>query len=147
LMLDLSVPAVSIDVPISAAEPVSFGRGSGESGGPAVGGVADNSAGGRSAYEPAEVERQVSVIPGSARPQYPAALRSNGIEGEVVAQFVVDEKGRVPESTVKIVSATNELFATSVRVALTRMKFHPAEIGGRAVPQMVQQLFSFRLDR
>ena len=147
VLLDLSVPSVSVDVPIGPAEPMIFGGGGGNTAGSTEPGTGGSSVTTRTAYVAEEVDRQVSVIAGSARPEYPGSLRANGVEGEVIAQFVVDERGRVQASTIRIVSATNELFAASVRIAVTRMKFHPAEVSGRAVPQMVQQLFSFRLDK
>ena len=100
----------------------------------------------KSAYDFYEVESQASAIPGAA-PEYPAALRSAGIEGEVLAQFIVDQNGLAEPGSLRIVSASNELFANSVRRALPRMRFTPARLGGRAVPQMVQQTFVFRLNR
>jgi TonB family protein len=84
---------------------------------------------------------------GTFRPDYPAPLRSAGIEGQVVVQFVVNEAGRVDRESVRIVSASNDLFAGSVAGALGWMRFTPARIGTRAVAQLVQQLFVFRLDR
>ncbi len=102
---------------------------------------------GRRAYMSNEVEFPVSALPGGARPEYPAGLRSSGMEGKVVAQFVVDESGHALTQSVSILSATNDLFAQSVKRALPRMRFSAARIGSRAVPQLVQQLFAFRLDR
>jgi len=84
---------------------------------------------------------------GTFRPDYPAALRSSGVEGQVVVQFVVTESGRVDRESVKVISASNDLFASSVASALGRMRFTPARIGAHAVSQLVQQLFVFRLDR
>ena len=102
---------------------------------------------GRRAYTSDEVEVPVSALPGGIRPEYPPALRSSGIEGQVVAQFIVNESGHALVETVKIISATNDLFAHSVRRAIPKMLFAAARIGERTVPQMVQQLFVFRLDK
>ncbi|HMA21046.1 MAG TPA: energy transducer TonB, partial [Gemmatimonadaceae bacterium] len=101
---------------------------------------------GKVAYDSREVDRQVAAIAGVA-PQYPAAMKAAGIEGEVRAQFVVDESGRADIQSLRIMSSTNELFSEAVRRALPRMKFIPARIGAHAVAQMVQQAFVFRLDR
>ena len=101
--------------------------------------------GGR-AYDAAEVEVAVTVI-GNTVPEYPSALRSAGIEGRVVAEFVVTELGRADPLSLRIISATNDSFAASIRQALPRMRFRPARIGQHTVPQLVQQQFVFRLDR
>ena len=94
-----------------------------------------------------QVEKPVAQIPGTGAPRYPDALRSSGVEGEVQAQFVVNEDGRAEASTFKVLKATNELFASSVRAALPNMRFYAAEVGGKKVKQLVQQSFQFKLDR
>jgi hypothetical protein len=60
---------------------------------------------------------------------------------------VVDTSGRVDVSTFKVVRATHDLFATSVRNALPRMRFIPAAVGEVKVRQLVQQPFSFAIVR
>jgi protein TonB len=94
-----------------------------------------------------QVEKQVGVIPGSAAPRYPEVLRSSGVEGRVVAEFVVDELGRAEEGSVRFVRSDNQLFEDAVRVALRRMRFIPAEVGGVKVRQLVQMPFVFTLSR
>jgi TonB family protein len=74
-------------------------------------------------------------------------LRSSGTEGQVIAQFVVNEKGRAEQKTFKVIQSTHPLFANAVNQALPQMRFKPAKIGGRPVSQLVQQLFVFKLDR
>ncbi len=98
-------------------------------------------------YYEFQVEKPVSQIPGTGSPRYPDALRSSGVEGEVQAQFQVNEDGRAELSTFKVLKATNDLFASAVRSALPNMRFYPAEIGGKKVKQLVQQSFQFKLDR
>lgn len=98
-------------------------------------------------YYEFQVEKPVSQIPGTGSPRYPDALRSSGVEGEVQAQFVVNEDGRAETSTFKVLKATNDLFASAVRTALPNMRFYAAEVGGKKVKQLVQQSFQFRLDR
>lgn len=99
------------------------------------------------AYNPFEVDVETVAIMGTVRPEYPSALRATGIEGRVVAEFVVDERGRVDRQSFRVVSSTHNLFADAVRRALPRMRFKPARIGDRPVAQLVQQLFVFKLDR
>lgn len=94
-----------------------------------------------------QVEKQVSVISGNASPRYPEVLRMAGVEGQVVARFVVDERGRVEEGTIKLVRSDNPLFDDPVRSALARMRFSPAETGGRKVRQLVEMPFVFSLSR
>ncbi|MCC6771554.1 MAG: TonB family protein [Gemmatimonadaceae bacterium] len=92
------------------------------------------------------VDREV-VPRGGVTPQYPTQLANAGIEGTVVAQFVVDTVGRVEPSTIQLSAGSHPLFGQSVREALGRMRFSPAELGGRRVRQLVQQSFAFALTR
>jgi len=94
-----------------------------------------------------QVEKPVVQVPGTASPRYPEVLRSSGVEGEVSAQFVVNEEGRADASTLKILKSSNDLFSSAVRNALPNMRFYAAEVGGKKVKQLVQQTFQFRLDR
>ena len=87
------------------------------------------------------------MVAGSAPPRYPEVLRSSGVEGKVIAQFVVDEQGRVEEGSLGFLRSDNRLFEDAVRVALVRMRFIPAEIGGVKVRQLVQMPFVFTLSR
>lgn len=94
-----------------------------------------------------QVEKQVTLVPGSPAPRYPELLRSSGVEGQVMAEFVVDEQGMAVERSLRFVRSDNALFQEAVRVALRRIRFIPAEVGGRKVKQLVQMPFLFRLDR
>lgn len=94
-----------------------------------------------------QVEKAVIAIPGTATPRYPSMLQSAGLEGDVRAQFVVDTLGRVEAGSFRVVETTHALFATAVRDALGRARFTPAEVGGRKVRQLVEQTFTFRIER
>ncbi|WP_434480810.1 TonB family protein [Gemmatimonas sp.] len=94
-----------------------------------------------------QVEKPVVMAPGAQGPAYPDMLRTAGIEGQVLAQFVVDTTGRAEMSTFKALKSDNDLFTTAVKNALARMRFLPAEVGGRKVKQLVQQPFQFSLNR
>lgn len=104
-----------------------------------------NSAG--SAFQVDQVEKQVALKPGNAPPLYPTVLRDAGVEGKVIATFVVSEVGQAEDSTVRFVSSDNPLFDDAVRTALRRMRFVPAEIGGKKVRQLVQMPFVFTLHK
>ena len=92
-----------------------------------------------------QVEKQVIQAPGSPSPRYPEMLKAGGIEGEVLAQFVVDTTGRAEAGTFKVLKSSHELFTVAVRNALPSMRFLPAEVGGRKVKQLVQQPFTFAI--
>lgn len=94
-----------------------------------------------------QVEKPVVMAPGSQGPAYPDMLRTAGIEGTVLAQFVVDTTGRAEMNTFKALKSDNDLFTNAVKNALQRMRFLPAEVGGRKVKQLVQQPFQFSLNR
>ncbi len=96
-------------------------------------------------YAEFEVERVVSPISGT-NVSYPEGMRSSGVEGQVQAEFVVNESGRVETGTFKVLSATSPMFTQAVRDALSRMRFRPALIGKTAVSQVVQQAFLFKLN-
>jgi protein TonB len=93
-----------------------------------------------------QVERAVR-IKDPVPPAYPTHLRKAGVEGLVIAQFVVDERGAAMMSTFKVVESDDIAFTESVKRAVNVMKFEPAEVGGRKVRQLVQQLFKFKASR
>jgi protein TonB len=94
-----------------------------------------------------QVEKQVQAMPGNTAPRYPDMLRSANVEGEVLAQFVVDTTGRADMSSFKVLKETHALFTQAVKTALPNMKFYPAEVGGRKVKQLVQMPFQFNLTK
>jgi protein TonB len=94
-----------------------------------------------------QVEKPVVPAPGSASPRYPDMLRQAGVEGEVLAQFVVDTTGRAEPGSLKILKSSHDLFVQAVKNALPNMRFIPAEVGGRKVKQLVQQPFTFAIQK
>ena len=94
-----------------------------------------------------QVEKQVSPVPGNSAPRYPDMLRSANVEGEVLAQFVVDTTGKADMSTFKVLKTTHDLFTNAVKSSLPNMKFYPAEVGGHKVKQLVQMPFQFSLTK
>jgi protein TonB len=96
-------------------------------------------------FDEATVEKAVTARAGNPEPRYPTLLSRAGIEGSVAVRFVVDTSGAVEVQSVTILSATHEQFARSVREALPRMRFVPAEVAGRKVRQLVEQRFGFEL--
>lgn len=97
------------------------------------------------AYFEFQVEKPTVAAGGNPSPTYPDMLKSAGVEGEVLAQFVVDTSGRAEMSTFKVLKTSNELFSVAVKNVLPRYRFIPAEAGGRKVKQIVQLPFQFSL--
>jgi TonB family protein len=94
-----------------------------------------------------QVEQQAQQLIGTGSLRYPDAMRRAKREGEVLAQFVVDEQGAVDMSTFKAITSSDAAFTAAVRTALPTMRFHPALVGGKPVKQLVQQPFTFALAR
>lgn len=93
-----------------------------------------------------QVEKPAAMS-GPANMQYPEMLRSAQVEGTVLASFVVDTTGRADMGTFKVLKSDHELFTNAVKNALPRIRYLPAEVGGRKVKQLVQQPFVFNLAR
>ena len=89
------------------------------------------------------VDMPVMADSESVAPRYPDILKSAGVEGKVIAQFVVDTSGRAVLSSLRVLMASHDLFASAVRSALPSMRFIPARIGGKRVEQVVQWPFVF----
>ena len=118
-----------------------------------AGGIAKGVVGGTApvqtdqAYFEFQVEKQVAPQSGNPAPRYPDMLRSANVEGEVLAQFVVDTTGRADMSSFKVLKSSHDLFTNAVRSTLPNMRFYAAEIGGRKVKQLVQMPFQFALTK
>lgn len=95
-------------------------------------------------YLEIHVEKPVAPRPGGCHPVFPDKQRRQGMEGQVVARFIVDTVGRVEKKSLVIVSSTHPVFARAVRKSLDCMRFVPAERAGVKVRQIVEQPFDFR---
>ena len=98
-----------------------------------------------SVYFAEQVDSPAAYDERSAAPAYPDSLQRAGIEGSVMAQFVIDTTGHVEMSTVKILGSTNLRFTQSVLEALPRMLFRPAVLNGTKARQIVEVPFKFRV--
>ncbi len=94
-----------------------------------------------------QVEKAVRQVPGTGNLRYPDMLRTADVQGEVHAQFVVDENGVVEPGSYKALKSDHQLFSNAVEMALPNMRFAAAEIGDKKVRQLVQQPFTFSLSR
>jgi periplasmic protein TonB len=94
-----------------------------------------------------DVDKAAAAIAGSPVPAYPEMLKASGVEGEALVQFVVDTLGRAELGSFTVLEATHDAFGSSVRATLARMRFLPAESGGKKVRMLVRQRFAFALNR
>ena len=58
--------------------------------------------------------------------RFPDELRAKPIDGEVVVQFRVNDKGRVDASSMQVLRSEHALFTAAVRNVLPRFRFQPA---------------------
>ena len=82
-------------------------------------------------YEADGVWRSRRVIPQGIEFFYPSKLRAARVEGSVLAYFIVDSTGRARPESWRTVSATHPDFESTIRDALPRSRWRPAESGGR----------------
>ena len=80
-------------------------------------------------------------------PAFPSIMRARGVGGRVSIQFVVDTLGRAEMHGLRVVEASDSLFAQSVRAVLSRYRFTPGEVRGQKVRTLVQLPFDFTLVR
>ena len=92
-----------------------------------------------------DVDSAVTRFSDSAAPMYPAKLLELKVEGGAYVQFVVDTLGLADTLSFRVISATHPEFAQSVREALPGMRFHPAVLRSKKVPQLVEQPFMFKI--
>lgn len=148
LIAPIKVPDVLPDIDLSkkVTDEADF-SGKGVQGGSAKGVVGGTAPVSDQPYFEFQVEKQVQQIPGTGNLRYPDMLRSANVEGEVLAQFVVDADGRYEAGTFKVLKSSHELFTQAVKNALPNMRFYAAEVGGKKVKQLVQQPFTFSLTK
>lgn len=93
-----------------------------------------------------QVEKPVTPLPAQQPPRYPEDLRQKAVEGEVLAQFVVDTTGMMMPGSFGVLRSTHPAFTAAVKQAVLRMRFHPAEVGGTRVRQVVEMPFIFGIN-
>jgi TonB family protein len=94
-----------------------------------------------------EVDKAAIAHAKSPRPEYPTGLLNARVEGEIVAQFIVDTLGRIELPSFRVVKATHADFLSSVGKTLPKLRYHPAEKDGQKVRQLVQQAFQFYIKK
>jgi TonB family protein len=102
---------------------------------------------GQQVYFDFQTDKAAAPVPGGAGVRYPTDLRAQGVEGEVLVQFIVGTDGRIDPESFRVLKATLPEFEEAVRAALPALRFVPAEVKGVPVKQLVQQPFVFQLSR
>ena len=69
------------------------------------------------------------------------------MEGEVLAQFVVEPDGRVDIRSFKVLRSPDPRFTEAVKEALENFRFSPAKVGDKSVRQLIQMPFQFSLSK
>lgn len=109
--------------------------------------VTPSAEGGEKPFFDFQVEKPATIRAGAKGPRYPEALREAKVEGQVLAQFIVDANGQVEMGSFKVLKSDHPDFTQAVKEALAAMTFEPAQVKGRAVKQLLQQPFQFSLSR
>lgn len=148
LTAPVKIPDVIPDIDLSkkVTDEADF-TGKGVAGGTSKGVVGGTAPAPDQPYFEFQVEKPVVPAGQNPQPNYPDMLRSANVEGEVLAQFVVDTTGRADMGTFKVLKSSNDLFTSAVKNILPRWRFVPAETGGRKVKQLVQLPFTFALQK
>jgi hypothetical protein len=84
-----------------------------------------------------------SVATPDAAIRYPKRMALMRLSGDVVAQYVVNEQGRVPGDSWHPLTFTNEDFLTALRAHLPTMRYQPARLAGRPVCELVRNRVAF----
>jgi protein TonB len=141
--IDIKIPEIDLSKAITNESDFSGKGVKGGTGSGVAGGIVNTN----QTYFEFQVEKPAEALADNPKPKYPAVLESSGIAGEVQAQFVVLSTGKADMESFKALKSTNELFTLAVKNVLPRMRFSPAQIGGKSVNQLVQQLFQFAVPR
>ncbi len=92
-------------------------------------------------------ERPEAILSTCISPRYPAILQQAGIQGSVLAEFIIDTLGRVERGSFKVVNSSHPLFDGPARDAIMSCRYKAGRISGRAVRVRVQQPVNFSIAR
>ena len=140
--ITLGLPSIDVNLSVSQSEPL-FGLGGGQPDGTAASGAVGATDG--SPWSAEQVDKPVILQPGAPSPAYPETLRSAGIAGSVVVEFVVDTLGWVEAGSLSLLQSDHLQFSSAVERVVPRLRFVPAEARGRKVRQRVRLPFRFDL--
>jgi periplasmic protein TonB len=75
---------------------------------------------------------------------YPRLLLDAGISGAVTMRFVIEPDGTVDESSLQVVTATNDQFRTAAGNVVEMMRFRPGRYRGEAVRVLIEMPINFQ---
>jgi hypothetical protein len=75
--------------------------------------------------------------------RFPRSMLATRSSGAVVAQYVVDERGRVRADSWRPIESTNDAFLGALRAHVPAMRYQPAQLDGRPVCQVVRNHVTF----
>lgn len=82
----------------------------------------------------------------SVPPIYPDVAERKGIEIEVKVSFTIDKNGYVKDIVFPTMKHHRNFFKSSVRLAIKKWRFIPAQQNGQAVESKMSKIFSFTLE-
>jgi len=92
------------------------------------------------------IKKTAAKLITSYEPKYPSSAKRKGIELEVLVDFSIDKNGRVKDINFKSKSKLS-YFRSTIRNAMEKWRFKPAQINGKAVESEMSKIFSFSLLR
>lgn len=98
-------------------------------------------------YTEDDVTRLPQFLSTSIPPKYPAEMLRAELDGNVVAEFVIDSTGIVRAGTFTVLKASDPRFGTAMRRSIESSRYRPAEKDGVPVAIRVRQRFNFGIDK
>ena len=99
-------------------------------------------------YMEAVVEERPETIQSTCiQARYPEILRTAGIEGTVMLEFIIDTLGRAERNSIRIVRSPQAAFDGPAKEVVLSCRYHPGRISGRAVRVRVQLPIMFSISR
>lgn len=89
-----------------------------------------------------EVDEPARVV-SLSEPEFPDSLRSLGVSGSAVIEFIIEADGKLNRESIGVVSATHTRFADAVRFAVLEAVFTSAKKAERPVAQIYQLPVTF----
>ena len=87
--------------------------------------------------------RSASVTTPDADIRFPTSMRASGKAGSVVAQYVVDARGRVRSESWRPITSTHPDYLAALRAHAPAMRYEPARLDGQPVCQLVRNQVNF----
>jgi len=87
--------------------------------------------------------RSAVVATPDADIRFPKSMRGVGTAGSVVAQYVVDARGRVRSDSWRPIASTHPEYLAALRAHAPAMRYEPARLDGQPVCQLVRNQVRF----